>query len=80
MNRDQWKIRAAELAPRGFDLPQTKVPPLAVVAIREAARARDKLRREISDKYSNEALARQWGVHVRTIEKIISYETARHIP
>lgn len=36
MKRDEWKIRAKELALRGFDLPQTKVPPLAVVAIREA--------------------------------------------
>ena len=80
MKRDEWKIRAVELAKRGFDLPQTKVPPLAVVAIREAARKRDALRREITEKYSNAALAKQWGVHPRTIEKIISYETARHVP
>ena len=26
------------------------------------------------------ALAKQWGVHPRTIEKILSYETARHVP
>mgnify|MGYP001173896897 CR=1 FL=1 len=80
MTRDEWKIRAAELAKRGFDLPHTKVPPLAVVAIRQAAKKREEMRREINDKYSNSALAKQWGVHVRTIEKILSYETARHVP
>lgn len=65
---------------RGFGLPQTKIPPLAVIAIREAARKREQLRREINERYSNTALAKQWGVHVRTIEKILSYATARHVP
>lgn len=79
MNRAEYQQRASEFCKRGFDLPQTKVPPLAVVAIRDAARKREELRREINEKYSNAALAKQWGVHVRTIEKILSYETARHI-
>ncbi len=80
MNRAEYQQRASEFCKRGFDLPQTKVPPLAVVAIRDAARKREELRREINDKFSNAALAKQWGVHVRTIEKILSYETARHVP
>lgn len=80
MNRAEYQQRASEFCKRGFDLPQTKVPPLAVVAIRDAARKREELRREINEKFSNAALAKQWGVHVRTIEKILSYETARHVP
>lgn len=80
MTRDEWRTRAREFCKSGFDLPQTKIPPLAVVAIREAARKRQELRSEITAKYSNAALAKQWGVHERTIEKIISYETARHVP
>ena len=79
MTRDEYVRTASSTAMRGFDLPQTKVPPLAVVAIREAARKRAQLRKEITEKYSNAALAKQWSVHERTIEKIISYETARHI-
>lgn len=79
MTRDEYQIRAKEYAKRGFELPQTKIPPLAVVAIREAARKREAMRHEINEKYSNEALAKQWGVHRRTIEKILSYETAKHI-
>ena len=80
MKRDEYLSTAKFTAKRGFDLPQTKVPPLAVVAIREAARKREAMRQEINAKYSNAALAKQWGVHVRTIEKILSYETARHVP
>jgi len=79
MIRTEYQQRAGEFAKRGFDLPQTKIPPLAIIAIRDAARKREIMRDEITAKYSNAALAKQWGVHPRTIEKILSYETAKHI-
>lgn len=75
MSREEYQQRAIELAPRGMQLPQTKLLPLQVAAIREAVALREKLRREITEKYSNEALAKAFGVHRRTIEKAISYET-----
>ena len=79
MTRDEYQLRAGEFCKRGFDLPQTKVPPLAIIAIREAARKREQMRAEITEKYSNAALAKAWGVHTRTIEKILSYETGKHV-
>jgi hypothetical protein len=79
MTREEYLMNPSAYCRRGFDLPQTKLPPLAVVAIREAARKRDQMRAEINDRYSNAALAKAWGVHVRTIEKVLSYETARHV-
>ena len=79
MTRDEYLLNPGFYCKRGWDLPQTKIPPLAVIAIRDAARKREQMRREINEKYSNAALARQWGVHVRTIEKILAYETARHV-
>lgn len=79
MTRDEYLQRAGEFCKRGFDLPQTKVPPLAIIAIREAARKREQLRAEITERYSNKALAKEWGVHTRTIEKIINYTTGKHI-
>jgi len=79
MDRHEWQARAGEFVKRGFDLPHTKIPPLAVIAIREAARKREEMRKQINEKLSNKALAKQWGVHPRTIEKILSYETAKHI-
>ena len=50
-----------------------------VLAIRSAARQRDKLRKYIRDTLSNQALAKSYGVHERTIEKVLTRETASHI-
>jgi hypothetical protein len=66
-------------APRGQDLPQTKLLDLDIVSIRSAAKQRENLRKHIRDNLSNEALAKQYGVHVRTIEKCLAYETGSHV-
>lgn len=79
MTRDEYLVNPGAHCKRGWDLPQTKLPPLAIKSIRDSAALREKMRQEITEKYSNEALARAWGVHVRTIEKVLSYETARHV-
>ena len=79
MNRDEYLIRARELAPRGMDLPQSKLMPLQVAAIREAAVKREAMRREINETLSNAALAKAYGVHPRTIEKVLSYESWGHV-
>ena len=78
-SRPEYEISARINAKRGMDLPQTKLPTAAIVEIRKFAAMREQLRREITEKYSNEAMARKWGVHVRTIENVLSYETARHV-
>jgi plasmid maintenance system antidote protein VapI len=39
---------------------------------------RDQLRKYISNNLSNEALARKFGVHIRTIEKIVQGQTWIH--
>lgn len=79
MKRDEYLIRARELAPRGMDLPQSKLMPLQIVAIREAAQRRERLRREINETLSNAALAKAYGAHPRTIEKVLSYESWGHV-
>lgn len=79
MSREEYQSRRTEFAPRGQDLPQTKLLDLDVISIRSAARQRDALRKHIADNLSNESLAKKFGVHVRSIEKIISRETWSHI-
>lgn len=79
MNREDYLRGPGAYAKCGMDLPQTKLPPDAIRKIREAAQKRELLRREINEKYSNAALAKEWGVHPRTIEKVLSYETGRHV-
>lgn len=79
MSREEYLLRSHELAARGQDLPQTKLLDLEVAAIRSAARQRESLRQHIKDNLSNEALAKQFGVHIRTIEKILQHHTWSHI-
>jgi hypothetical protein len=79
MNRDEYLIRAIELAPRGMDLPWSKLTPLEVDAIRSAARQRENLRQYIRDNLSNAALAKAFGVHQRTIEKVLQGYSWKHV-
>lgn len=79
MTRDEYLIRQRELSARGMGLPQSKLTPLEVAAIREAARRREAMRREITETLSNAALAKAYGVHVRTIEKALAYESWGHV-
>jgi hypothetical protein len=74
MNRREYLIRARELAPRGDDLPQTKLSAADVAAIRRLADEREQARAAITAQMSNEAIAAVYGVHRRTVEKILSRE------
>lgn len=75
VSRDEYLLSARANAARGAELPQSKLLPLDVGTIRSAARQRENLRKHIKDNLSNEALAAQFGVHERTIEKVLSRET-----
>ena len=71
MDRAEYEVRAKEFVKRGMDLPQSKLTPLDVDAIRSAARQRESLRNHIRDNLSNTAIAKAHGVHVRTVEKVL---------
>lgn len=79
MQRSEWSLRAREFCARGTELPQTKLLPLDIGTIRSASRQRQALLKHIRENLSNEALAKQFGVHVRTIEKVLSRETGSHV-
>jgi len=78
INRDEWEQRRTEFVARGLDLPQTKLMPLDVSEIRSAARQRDRLKVHIRENLSNAALAKKFGVHERSIEKVLSRESWAH--
>lgn len=79
MDRAEYQIRARECAKRGMELPQSKLTPLEVDAIRSAARQRESLRKHIRENLSNQALADYFGVHVRTIEKVLQGFSWGHV-
>jgi len=80
MNRDDYLMQAHQYARRGADLPQSKLTEAQVQEIREAQQKREDLRHHIKEHLSNEAMAAKFGVHVRTIEKAVSYGSWRHVP
>ena len=75
MDRATYLLRARELAPRGADLPQTKLTPDDVREIRRMAQLREQARAQITEQFSNAALARRFGVSARTVEKVLAWET-----
>ena len=77
---DEYEGRRDWYAKRGQELPQTKLLDMDVITIRSAARQRESLRKHIRDNLSNEALARQFGVHIRTIEKALARDTHTTLP
>ena len=64
---------------RGQELPQSKLVDLDIEDIRSAHRQRIKLLQYIRDNLSNNAIAKKHGVHSRTIEKIVQYDTWGHV-
>ncbi len=79
LHRDEWEQRRTEFCARGQDLPQSKLIDLDVIAIRSAKKQREALLKHIRENLSNAALARQFGVHERTIEKAVARETWNHL-
>lgn len=79
MQRDEYLVRAREFCLRGEELPQSKLSEADVLQIRSAAIERERLRRQINDTMSNEALANQFNVSKRCIERILSRDGWSHL-
>ncbi len=80
LSRDKYLQRRTEFAPRGQDLPQAKLLELDVIDIRSAVRQRAALLDHIKKNLSNAALCKRYGIHIRTLEKILSRQTWSHLP
>ena len=77
--RREYLSHAQERALRGQDSGASKLNDEAIAAIRSASTQRQKLREHIKATVSNEALAAQYKVHPRTIEKVLAFETWGHV-
>lgn len=77
MNRAEYLVRAREFAARGSALPQTKLSEADVREIRRLAKVREEARARITAELSNAAIAARYGVHRRTVEKVLSWERVR---
>lgn len=64
---------------RGADLPQSKLTEDQVKEMRSLYQEYRETIKKLNDEFSARGLANRYGMHVRTIEKIISGETWSHI-
>ena len=79
VNRAEYLPRAREWVRRGQDLPHARLSEEDIKEIRSAVAQRESLRSHIRQTLSNAALASRFGVHPRTIEKVVQRETWIHI-
>jgi hypothetical protein len=79
LEREEYLSRARDFAVRGQDLPQAKLDDDKVLSIKSASKQRELMRKYIRDNLSNNALAQQFGVHVKTIEKVLQNNTWNHV-
>jgi hypothetical protein len=64
---------------RGDDLPHSKMTAEKVSEARKIyAESREAIRK-LNDEFSAKGLARRYGVHVRTMEKLLNGETWSHV-
>lgn len=75
----EYDGRRKEFAARGQHARHSKLLDIDVISIRSSIRQRDNLLKHINDNLSNPALARIYGVHVRTIDKVHRGETWSHL-
>jgi hypothetical protein len=64
---------------QGSELPHAKLHEDDVKSIRSEVKQREKLRNYIDEHLTNQALADKYRVHVRTIERIVQFETWNHV-
>jgi DNA-binding transcriptional regulator YiaG len=72
-------MRDHHLMARGEQLPQSKLTEADVRNIRELHALKQSEIARLNETLSAKALARKWDVHVRTIDKILTYETWKHV-
>ena len=64
---------------RGDELPQSKLNAKLVKQIRDEWAAKEKAIIELNAKSSAKAMARRYQVSVHTINKVLSYQSWRHV-
>ena len=80
MNRHQYLATGVyETCPRGEAQGHSKLTDANVALMRRQHARKQALIKKLNERYSAAALAEKYGVHVRVVEKALSYATWRHV-
>ncbi len=74
MTREEYLKRPAAKAKRGSELPQAKLDETKAAEILRLHAKKQRLVSRLNARYSAKGLAARFGVHVRTIEKVLQRE------
>lgn len=64
---------------RGLELPQSKLNETIVKRCREEHAEKERQKRELDAKHGAAALAKRYGVSESAMEKVLSYQSWRHV-
>lgn len=80
MDRREYCATGARLyALHGTELPQAKADEAVVTKIRRLHARKQRLIERLNRDYSAAGLARRFGLHVRTVEKMLRRESWAHV-
>lgn len=79
MNREEYLNNATLLARRGIECHSAKLDEDTVKLILRQHARKQQLIKRLNDKYSAKGLARRFGLHLRTVEKILQRRTWYHV-
>ena len=63
----------------GSELPHAKLHEEDIKSIRSEVKQRENLRDYIHESLTNQALADKYKVHIKTIERIVQFQTWNHV-
>lgn len=79
MVRSEYVANARLIARRGSECGQSKLDEATVAMIKRQHARKQRLVRKLHDMYGIEAIAKRFGVHARTIEKVLQRDSWIHV-
>ena len=79
MTRDEYVNNARFLARRGTECHNAKLDDATVAKIKRQHARKQRLVKRLNERYSAKGIARQLGLHVRTVEKVLQRVSWFHV-
>jgi AraC-like DNA-binding protein len=79
MTREEYRSNATLIARRGIECHNAKLDNATVAMILRQHARKQRLIKKLNERYSAKGLARQLGLHPRTVEKVLSREGWYHV-
>lgn len=79
MTREEYVNNARLIARRGSECPSAKLDEATVAWIKRQHARKQRLVKKLNDLYGVKGIAKRYGLHVRTIERILQHNGWVHV-